>query len=70
MSKLVVILIVIGMFAGIGYWTDGNLEWVLTEYTDESYIDKIPYWASLIVTILANGFIVIFNVICEILQIV
>jgi hypothetical protein len=50
------------------FWTDVNIEWVLSEWKDIPI--KIPNWISFIVTIVFNGFTVLFNIICEVIKLV
>lgn len=56
-----VFLTIIALFA---MWTDRNLDfWV--SYIKGEAVD-VPYWLSLIVTIVGNGVIILANVIAEI----
>jgi hypothetical protein len=55
------------VFVGIpmlGLWTDRNLDFWLTQFKDKSV--DVPYWLSLVVTIIGNAVIVFANVIGEV----
>ena len=71
---LVELLIVIGIIALLAIipllalWTDGNIEWWITYFKNETI--NIPYWISLVITIVFNVVAMAFNLITEICKLV
>jgi len=57
------ILCIMALFPVLVMWTDGNLEWWILFFKEESI--NIPWWISTIITIVFNGVAVAFNIITE-----
>lgn len=55
--------IIIGMIVAISFWTDRTLDFWFTYFKGEP-ID-VPYWLSLVTTVLLNGIILAVNILSE-----
>ena len=64
----VVLLIVFVILALTVNWTDSNLDWLLSSIKGRE-ID-VPTWISAIITFVGNGFVLVFNIICELIKLV
>jgi len=69
MNMLVVIFFILLSFAttiSISFWTDRTLDYWLTYFKDMPV--DVPFWLSVLVTILLNCFIFSINVISELIR--
>ena len=56
--------IIIGLLYPLSLWTDRNLDYFVSLIKGESV--DVPFWLSVVVTILLNAVIVVSNIIAEI----
>ena len=56
--------IIIGLLYLLSLWTDRNLDYFVSLIKGESV--DVPFWLSVVVTILLNALIVVSNIIAEI----
>ena len=68
LAPVIILLIVISVLSLCVGWTDSNLDWLLSSIKGRT-ID-VPTWISAIVTFVGNGFVLAFNVICELIKLV
>lgn len=62
LSAFFIFVIVIGGT----WWTGRSLDWALTQWKHHSI--HIPYWLDFIIACIGNGFVLIFDLIIEILR--
>lgn len=61
------ILIMIGLLLAVSVWTERSLEFVLSALKGSPI--NIPYWLSVIITLIFNTVAVVFNIIVELIRI-
>jgi len=67
-TALAIIVVFAGVFALLALWTDRNLEFWLSYFSDKPV--EVSYWLSFLLTLVLNGFIVVANVVLEILRLI
>ncbi len=68
MAILVWVVVVLPLTALVALWTDRTLEFWLSYFSHHAV--EVPYWLSLLVTILLNGVIFAVNVLTEVCRLV
>lgn len=63
---LVAGVIIISVVAAMSFWTDGNIEWLISTFANRTV--DVPLWLSVILTLLLNALVLVFNIIVEILK--
>lgn len=63
---IIAVLIAIGVVWVMSYWTDSNIEWLILTFADK--VVDVPFWLSVILTLVLNAAALAFNIIVEILK--
>lgn len=63
---IIALLVVVGVVWAMSYWTDSNIEWLILTFADK--VVDVPFWLSVILTLILNAVALVFNVIVEILK--
>ncbi len=66
--KLVGCLAICGVIPLLALWTDRSIEFWLRYF--DAKTTEIPYWLSLLVTLVLNGVILLINVLTELARVV
>lgn len=66
--EILIVIVILGLIFAVvpllGFWTDRNLDFWLSQM--KGHPVNVPYWLSLVLTIVTNGLAIIANVIAEI----
>lgn len=62
------IICIMALIPAMALWTDSSIEWWIYYFKHETI--NIPYWMSLIITIIGNWVILFFNVITELFKLI
>jgi hypothetical protein len=65
---VLVVLLILGLIFGVSFWTDRTLEFWLSYLKHEPIY--VPYWLSLLLTIILNGAALLINIISELIRLV
>lgn len=63
-----IFLLILGIIALLFLWTDSNLDWMMSEIKGQAV--NVPYWLSFLITLIFNGFALMFNIIVSLIRLV
>jgi hypothetical protein len=64
--ELLIPIFGIGLLVAMVWWTGRSLDYALTAWKHHPV--HVPYWLDTLVTLIGNGFTLVFNVVVEILR--